>query len=86
MRRNARWLAEVPDARVPFAEVRRTLQLWRDVGVTHVSIVYERQDIRYDVADAFSDPTLMRSLTFWERKLMAFRAVQEDGEASECRW
>ena len=86
VRRNARWLSEVPDARVPFAEVRRTLQLWRDVGFTHVSILYERQEIGYAVADAFGDPALMRSLTFWERKLMAFRAVQDDGEASACRW
>jgi hypothetical protein len=86
VRRNARWLAEVPGVRVPFAEVRRTLQLWRDVRFTHVAIVYERQGVWYGVEDAFGDPALMRPLTFWERKLMAFRAVQDNGEASECRW
>ena len=84
--RNARWLSEVPGARLPFAEVRRTLQLWRDIGFTHVSITYERQGVWYGAEDAFGDPALMRPLTFWERKLMAFRAVQNDGEASECRW
>jgi hypothetical protein len=86
MRRNARWLAEIPGVRVPFVEVRRTLQLWRAVGFTQVSIVYARQGVWYEAEDAFGDPTLLRPLSFWERQLMAFRAVQNDGEASECRW
>jgi hypothetical protein len=86
VRRNAWWLSEMPGVRVPFAEVRRTLQLWRAVGFTHVSIVYERQGVWYEAEDAFGDRALMRPLSFWERKLIAFRAMQDDGEASECRW
>jgi hypothetical protein len=84
--RQARWLAEAPDTRVPFAEVRRALQLWRVIGVANVALVYERHGERYETADAFSEPALMRPLSFWERRLMAFRAVQDDGEASACRW
>jgi hypothetical protein len=84
--RQARWLAEAPDTRVPFAEVRRVLQLWRAIGVTNVALVYEYHGERYETADAFSAPVLMRPLSFWERRLMAFRAVQDDGEASACRW
>jgi hypothetical protein len=84
--RQARWLAEAPGTRVPFAEVRRALQLWREIGVTHVALVYEHHGERYTTADAFSAPALMRPLSFWERRLMAFRAVQDDGEASACRW
>lgn len=73
VRRHSRWVSEVPGARVPFAEVRRTLQLWRDIRFTNVSIVYERDGTWYNTRDAFSDPELMRPLSFWERKLMAFR-------------
>ena len=86
IRRNSRWLREVPDARVPFTELRRTLQLWKAVGFRGVSIAYERNGKLYQAEDAFSDPDLMRPLSFWERKLMAFRAIQNDGEQSECRW
>jgi hypothetical protein len=86
VRRNSRWLREISDTRVPFMEARRTLQLWRDIGVTGVSIAYERNGKRYQTGDAFSDPELMRPLSFWERKLTAFRAVQDDGQEAECRW
>jgi hypothetical protein len=85
-RHNARWRAEVPGARVPFMEVRRILQAWNVIGVEAASIVYERRGRWRDVADAFADPELMQPLSFWERRLLAFRAVQEDGEESICRW
>jgi hypothetical protein len=84
--RHARWLEEVPSARVPFIEVRRLLQWWRALGFTQAALIYERQNVWYDSADAFADRVLMQPLPFWERWLLAFRAVQEDGEASECRW
>jgi hypothetical protein len=51
-----------------------------------VSIAYERKGQWYESPDAFADAELMRPLSFWERKLMAFRAVQDDGEESKCRW
>jgi hypothetical protein len=86
IRRNARWVSELPGVRVPFMEVRRALQLWRDMGFTRASIAYERNGERFETENAFSDPELMRPLSFWERKLMAFRAVQDDGEESWCRW
>jgi len=86
VRRHSRWLADMPEARVPFVEVRRTLQVWRAIGFTDVALVYERQGVQYDIPDAFSDRELMRPLAFWERRLMAFRAVQDDGDASVCRW
>jgi hypothetical protein len=84
--RHARWLEEVPAARVPFIEVRRLLQWWRALGFTQAAIIYERQHVWYDIADAFADRALMQPLPFWERWLLAFRVVQEDGEVSECRW
>jgi hypothetical protein len=84
--RHSRWLAETPCTRVPFVEVRRALQLWREIGVTNVALVYEHHGERDETTDAFSEPALMRPLSFWERRLMAFRAVQDDGETSVCRW
>jgi hypothetical protein len=86
IRRNSRWLREAPEARVPFMELRRTLQLWREVGYTRASVLYERQGVWHDLEDAFSSAELMRPLSFWERKFMAFRAVQDDGQKSVCRW
>jgi hypothetical protein len=84
--RQARWLYETPGTRVPFIEVRRALQLWQAIGVTNVALVYEHHGAQYETADAFAEPAFMRSLSFWERRLMAFRAVQDDGEGSACRW
>jgi hypothetical protein len=86
IRRNSRWLREAPQARVPFMELRRTLQLWREVGYARVSLLYEREGQHHDVGDAFSSAELMAPLSFWERKFMAFRAVQDDGQESLCRW
>jgi hypothetical protein len=86
VRRNSRWLREIPAYRVPFMEVRRTLQLWRDIGYVSVVLAYEREGALHEVNDAFASSELMQPLTFWERKFMAFRAVQDDGQESECRW
>jgi len=84
--RNSRWLDEVPGARIPLAELRRTVHLWRDVGFRNLEVVYERDGEIHAPDDPYSDPTLGRPMPFWERTLMAFRAVQEDGQESECRW
>jgi hypothetical protein len=86
MPRDSRWLSEVLDARVPFVELRRTIQAWRDIGGEGASIVYERNGQWHDVGNAFADAEIRRPMPFWERRLLAFRAVQEDGEESACRW
>jgi len=86
VRRNSRWVADLPDARVPFTELQRTLQLWRDIGFSRVSLGYERRGQWRVIADAFADAELMQPLPLWQRKLMAFRAIDEDGSESSCRW
>lgn len=86
VRRNSRWLSDMPDARVPFTELRRTIQLWKAVGFTNVSVAYERGGEWRVVPDAFADADLMEPMPAWERKLMAFRAVEDDGLESSCRW
>jgi len=82
----SRWVSDVPGVRVPFFEVRRTLQAWRASGGHSASIVYERHGERHNVPDAFADEEMMRPMSFWERRFLAIRPVQEDGEESECRW
>ena len=62
------------------------IQLWRDIGFSSVSVGYERGGQQRLVPDAFADPELMQPRPVWERKLMAFRAVDEDGMESSCRW
>ena len=42
-----------------------------------MSVGYERGGQQRLVPDAFADPELMQPLPVWERKLMAFRAVDE---------
>jgi hypothetical protein len=86
IRRNSRWMRETRETRVPFIEVQRTLQLWRAIGYTSISMGYERGGVWHEVTNAFSHAELMRPLSFWQRKLLAFRAVQDDGQESECRW
>jgi hypothetical protein len=85
LRRNSRWLSEIP-ARVPFEELRRTLWLWRAAGITGISIVYEHDGRRHEEDDAFAVVEIARPMPLWERKLMAFRAVEDDGQESTCRW
>src|SRR5262249_22192759 len=85
-RPNSRWVNALPSSRVPYAELRRTVQLWREIGFTHVSLGYERAGRFQRLEDAFQDAELMRPMPLWERKLMAFRAVDDDGLESSCRW
>ena len=61
-------------------------QGWKEIGFTGVTVGYERRGEWRRVQDAFADPELMSPLPLWERKLMAFRAVDDDGLAASCRW
>jgi hypothetical protein len=83
---NANWLEEVPGARVPLAELRRIVQFWRDAGLRNIEVGYERNGELHVSEDPYSDPVLVAPMPFWERRLMAYRAVQDDGQESACRW
>lgn len=85
LRRQAQWLPSLPGARLPFFELRRTVQLWQDAGITQIAVDYERDGKRYQLG-VLADPAVMQRLSWWEQRLMAFRAVQEDGQPSVCRW
>jgi hypothetical protein len=62
------------------------LQLWKRLGFTDATLLYERGDEIIAPHDPFEDPELMRPIPWWRRTLYAWRAVQDDGEPSECRW
>lgn len=81
-----RWRQELPSARVPLVELRRTVQRWKDVGIDSASVTYERGGQRYEIENAFTDSTLMQPLNFFERNFMSFRAVSPEGAPSPCRW
>jgi hypothetical protein len=80
-----RWFKELP-IRVPFAEIRRAFLQRKDLGLSNASIIYKRSERLYQVKNVFEDPEIMKPSNFFEKKFLAFRAVQNDGEVSQCRW
>ncbi|MBN3458940.1 hypothetical protein JNN96_33415 [Mycobacterium sp. DSM 3803] len=84
--RRSRWMAEDPPVRIPWLELRRTVLLWRDAGLTGVRIAYLRDDLPHVVDDATADPVLAAPLPWWQRHLLAFRAVDSGWGADACRW
>ncbi|QZH66199.1 hypothetical protein [Mycolicibacterium farcinogenes] len=84
--RQTRWLTEDPPVRIPWLELRRTVTLWRDAGVTGVRIAYLHGGPPQVVNDATNDPVLAAPLPWWQRHLVAFRAVDSGSGADFCRW
>jgi hypothetical protein len=83
---STRWIDEDLPIRLPFAELRRAAWLWKDTGLTGVSLTYTRGGVEYQVHDAAADPTLTGETRGWNRYFVAFRAVQPDHEPVACRW
>ncbi|MGQ0574965.1 MAG: hypothetical protein ACT4RN_12270 [Pseudonocardia sp.] len=86
LRRAARWTTEPAPVVVPWLELRRTVLLWRDAGIRDVGVVYLRDGVRRDVADATADPELAAAMPWWQRHLVAFRAVDSGAGPDRCRW
>ncbi len=86
LRRQVRWMSEDPPVRIPWLELRRTVLLWRDAGLTGVRIAYQRDGPPHVVDDATHDPVLAAPLPWWQRHLLAFRAVDSGSGADVCRW
>lgn len=84
--RQTRWLSEDPPVRIPWLELRRTVLLWRDAGLTGVRIAYLHDGPPRMVDDATHDPVLAAPLPWWQRHLLAFRAVDSGSGADVCRW
>ncbi|BBX89749.1 hypothetical protein H5U98_00870 [Mycolicibacterium boenickei] len=86
LRRQTRWLSEDPPIRIPWLELRRTVLLWRDAGLTGVRVAYLHDGPPRVVDDATHDPVLSAPLPWWQRHLLAFRAVDSGSGPDICRW
>ncbi|NKZ10562.1 hypothetical protein HGA11_06190 [Mycolicibacterium septicum DSM 44393] len=84
--RQTRWMNEDPPVRIPWLELRRTVLLWKDAGITGVRIAYLHSGPPQVVDDATKDPVLAAPLPWWQRHLLAFRAVDSGSGADICRW
>ncbi|MDF3340654.1 hypothetical protein P3H80_24710 [Mycolicibacterium septicum] len=84
--RQTRWMNEDPPVRIPWLELRRTVLLWKDAGITGVRIAYLHGGPPQVVDDATKDPVLAAPLPWWQRHLLAFRAVDSGAGADICRW
>lgn len=81
-----RWMSEDPPVRIPWLELRRAVLAWKDAGVTGVRIAYLRDGPPRVVNDATNDPVLAAPLPWWQRHLLAFRAVDSGSGTDICRW
>ncbi|QRY52933.1 hypothetical protein [Mycolicibacterium septicum] len=84
--RQTRWMNEDPPVRIPWLELRRTVLLWKDAGITGVRIAYLHDGPPQVVDNATKDPVLAAPLPWWQRHLLAFRAVDSGTGADICRW
>lgn len=86
LQRQARWISEQPPVRIPWLELRRTVLLWQRAGISGIRIAYLRDGPPRVVPDAIADPVLGAPLPWWQRHLLAFRAVESGLGADSCRW
>lgn len=86
LRRQSRWVSERPPVRIPWLELRRTVLLWQGAGIGPIRLAYVRDGARHVVPDATADPVLAAPLPWWQRHLLAFRAVDSGLGADHCRW
>lgn len=84
--RQSRWMSEDPPVRIPWLELRRSVKLWQDAGITGVRIAYLHGGPPRVVDDATKDPVLAAPMPWWQRHLLAFRAIDSGSGADICRW
>lgn len=86
LQRQSRWAGEQPPVRIPWMELRRTVLLWQGADIRGTRIAYLRDGVPHVVDDAIADPVLGAPLPWWQRHLLAFRAVDSGSGADVCRW
>lgn len=86
LRRQLRWMSEDPPVRIPWLELRRSVMLWQEAGISGIRIAYLRDGPLRVVDDATKDPVLAAPLPWWQRHLLAFRPVDSGWGADVCRW
>ena len=80
------WLEETPPVTVPLLEVRRVVALWQEEGLHGIRVEYLRDGVPRVAADAITDPVLSVRPSWWQRNLVAFRAIDSGLGANICRW
>ncbi|WP_028923209.1 hypothetical protein [Pseudonocardia acaciae] len=80
------WVREKPPTTVPWLELRLLVADWRDDGVAGVRLEYERGGQAHVVPDALTDPELGEPPAWWQRHLLAFRAISSGDGPDKCRW
>lgn len=80
------WMRERPPQVVPWLELRRVAALWRDLGIAPVALEYIRDGVPHIIDDARNDPELSAPMPWWQRRLLAFRAIDSGSGADRCRW
>ncbi|WP_102145778.1 hypothetical protein [Mycobacterium hubeiense] len=86
LQRQSRWIAEGPPVRIPWLELRRTVLLWQSAGISGNRLEYVRDGQRHVVSDAIADGVLGAPMPWWQRHLLAFRAVDSRLGTDHCRW
>lgn len=84
--RKLEWASEKPPITVPWLELRRAVAQWRSTGVPSARLEFEHGGVRRSVDDALTDPELSAPLPWWERHLLAFRAMDSGDGRDLCRW
>ena len=82
----ARWILEEPPVTIPWIELRRVVQLWEEAGLSGVRVEYVRDGVPQVMQDAITDPELAAPMPWWQRHLLAFRAVDSAEGTDICRW
>ncbi len=82
----SKWLRERTAVTVPWLELRRVVGRWNDASIHPVRVDYLRNGTPYSAPDATSDPELGRPLPWWQRTLLAFRAIDSGDGPDHCRW
>ncbi|GAA5160555.1 hypothetical protein GCM10023321_43480 [Pseudonocardia eucalypti] len=81
-----RWAREKPPITVPWQELRRIVTIWREAGVETVRLEFIRGGVPHSVPNALADPELAAPMPWWQRNLLAYRAVSSADGSDICRW
>lgn len=80
------WTQETPPTTVPWLELHRMVDNWRDAHPASIHLEYQRGGVSHVVENALNDPELSTPLPWWEQHLLSFRAISSADGANICRW
>ncbi|MEX2553922.1 MAG: hypothetical protein WD627_13105 [Actinomycetota bacterium] len=81
-----RWAERKSVLRLPWLELQRAANLWKDVGIEGIYIRYTHNGVNRESGNAAADPELAVPLPKVTKVFQAFRAIQRDEGPNVCRW